>query len=258
MPTSQQDTYYVPAVEKAAAILEYLCHAKREPALRDIHMDLNIPKTTAYSILNTLIHCGFVQKRESGCFIPTLRLFTLGTQARNLVNGGHVLLPYLEKLRDITGFTVFFSIYDNGEQVIMEKLDGSGAVVTFRAYVGERKRLNTSSGGKAISAYLPPAERELMFVRGLDKFTPNSIATKEDLLEHFEMIRNQGYAVDNEEGEIGVRCLGAPVFIHGQIYGAVSIATLKDNLPFTDIPKYVKLVKTAAAEISEILEVKAE
>lgn len=105
--------------------------------------------------------------------------------------------------------------------------------------------MNTTSVGKAITAFLPEKELQVMFSKGLQNLTPNSISTENTLRVHLQQVREFGYAVDDEEGEIGVRCIGVPIFLDGgNIFGSISLSTLKSNLPMQKIQEYgEKLIK---------------
>ena len=245
--------YQVPSVEKAIRILEFLTNAENPCSLRDIFSTLGIAKTTVFSILATLIHCGLVLKTPEGLHMPTLKLTAMGIKAREFTERTLLLRPQLEQLRDQLGFTVFFSAYENGEKIVQDKVDGFSSI-TFNAYIGQRKNLNTSGGGKAMAAYLSPDELQKVLDKGLIKRTENSIYEEKSFLAHLESIRQKGYAIDDNEGEIGVRCVGAPVFMYGgQLYGAVSISALSDQLPLDEIPKHAELLLEVAKNISKSL-----
>jgi len=249
----QSTVYRVPSVEKAIVILEFLTNAENACSLRDIFEKLGIAKTTVYSILSTLVHCGLVLKTPEGLYMPTLKLTAMGIKAREFTERAFLLRPLLEQLRDKVGFTVFFSVYENGEQIVQDKVDGFSSV-TFNAYTGLRKNLNTSGGGKAMAAYLSPSELKKVLDKGLVKLTDNSIYEEKAFLAHLEYIRQIGYAIDDNEGEIGVRCVGAPVFMFGgQLYGAVSISALSDQLPLDEMPKHAELLLDVAGNISKSL-----
>lgn len=249
----ESKSYLVPSVEKSIQMLEFLTSADEACSLRDIFTSLGIAKTTVYSILNTLAHCNLVHKTPEGLYMPSLKLTAMGLMARDFTERVFQLRPQLEALRDQTGFTVFFGAYDNGEQIVQDKVDGFSSV-TFNSYSGQRKKLNTSGSGKAIAAFLSPNELKKVLDRGLAKLTDNSIYEEDAFLAHLEEVRQRGYSIDNNEGEIGVRCIGVPVFMYGgQLYGAVSVSALSDQLPLDDIPKHAELVLEVARNISKSL-----
>jgi IclR family acetate operon transcriptional repressor len=159
----------------------------------------------------------------------------------------------LEQLKNETRFTVHLAAYDHGETVCIEKIEGPGTI-RFLSYIGERKLMNTSSVGKAIAAYLPENELQVVFSKGFNNLTPNSITNERALREHLKQVREYGYAVDDEEGEIGVRCLGAPIFMEdGFLFGAVSLSTLKSNLPVQEFHVYGKKLMEVAEQLSRNL-----
>lgn len=246
-------TKLVPSVEKSMQILEYIINSQKACSLREVHTALDIAKTSAYSILNTLIHGGFIQKDQKGLYIPTLKLTAMGLKTRELNNGIRFIRPLLEQLRDKTGFTVFFVIYDNGELIVLDKLDGFGSII-FNSYIGQKKRMNTSAGGKAMAAFLTPHELDVVISKGLDNLTSKSIHKVDEFLVHLDEIRQRGYSIDDGEGELGIRCIGAPVFTYdGVLYGTVSISTLDANLPMTEIPKYAEYLLEATSAMSREL-----
>ena len=98
-----------------------------------------------------------------------------------------------------------------------------------------------------MAAFLPERELQAMFAKGMLSLTANSITTEQAFREHLEQIRQYGYSIDDEEGELGVRCVAAPIFTdERQVFGAISLTTLKGNLPMQKIPEYgEKLIETA-------------
>jgi DNA-binding IclR family transcriptional regulator len=247
---SGKNKYLVPAVEKAFTVLEFIINSNTGCTFKDIIDELEIPKTTAFTVLNSLVHCGYVEKTEEKLFVPTIKIYSIGMKARKSIIKSHIFAGSLKNLRNATGFTVFFSIYDKGEKVVIEKIDGYGAI-QFRAVEGERGNLNTSAAGKAIAAYLDNDELELILSKGLVKVTDNSISDEKEFLEHLKLVREQGYAMDNGEDDISLRCLGMPIFMNGNmIFGSVSISTTKETLPLDKIPQYLSILRLTADNIS--------
>lgn len=241
-----------PAVDKAAAILQHLSAQDGACTLTEICKGTGLPKSSAFTLLNTLEALDYVRRGDNG-YTLGIRLYTLGIRALDHVISAKVYRPALQKLRDVSGFTVHFCLYDNAKLTVLDKLDGPG-VVQFKAYKGQRKRVNTSAGGKALAAFLPEDELVNVLHAGFDHFTAMSIADPESFVTHLDGIRQTGYSIDEGEGEIGVRCLGAPVFSRGgQVFGGISLTTIVSQLPLRDIPRYVHLLLETAAEISRAL-----
>ncbi|WP_010273160.1 IclR family transcriptional regulator [Paenibacillus senegalensis] len=245
--------YNVPALEKAISILELLTDKKTGLAISDICQALSLPKTTVFTILNTLEAHNLVQKLPSGAFKLGLGLFRLGMNAYHLVDFKEICVPYMEHLRETTSFSTHLGLYSQGEMIIVDKLEGPG-MIRFNTYIGERKQLNTSAVGKAICAYLDEEELALVIDKGLKCLTPNSICTEQSFRDHLKLVRKFGYAVDDEEGEIGIRCVATPIFNHeGKVHGGISVSTIKNNLSTQKIPEIGQLLMEACAGISSQL-----
>lgn len=238
----------VPAIGRAFDILNYIAGKKAPCSLREIYTALKLPKTSTFSILTTLHLCGVIVKLQNGSYVPSVRLYTLGTAVRIALEGNRFYLPLLEKLRDQSGRTVFLSLFDDGDLVVWEKVEGFESVY-FKAYVGERKRLNTSSAGKAIAAYLAPEDLNYALAKGMDSFTDNSITDANLFKEQLHEIRRCGYALDDEESQLGIYCIGAPVFDNkGRVFGSISMSALKSEKLLEHIDEYIALVQQAARE----------
>ncbi|TMV49073.1 IclR family transcriptional regulator [Paenibacillus mesophilus] len=250
---AESPKYSVPALEKSIAIMDYLALAGNGVSFTDLSKELGLPKTSVYTILNTLESYGFIRKSPGGSYHLGLKLYSLGMSAIRGIDTATTIVPYMEQLRDETNFTVHLGAYDKGEFVCLEKIEGPG-MVRFQSYRGERKKMNTSAVGKAIAAYLPEQELQLVISKGLISRTPNSIATENAFREHLHHVRECGYAIDDEEGEMGVRCIGVPVFMSdGIVYGGISLTTLKGNLPVQSLPQYGNMLIEAGREISSRL-----
>ncbi|MFK7693169.1 IclR family transcriptional regulator [Paenibacillus sp. HJGM_3] len=250
--TQTKMKYTVPALEKTIAILDYL--AKNGGLnLSDLSSELKLPKTSVFSILQTLEAHNFIRRDKKGGFQLGLALYSLGMSALRNLNIKETFVSHLEQLKNETRFTVHLAAYDHGETVCIEKIEGPGTI-RFLSYVGERKLMNTTSVGKAIAAYLPESELQVVFSKGFNNFTPNSITNERVFRDHLKQIREYGYSVDDEEGEIGVRCLGAPIFMEdGLMFGAVSLTTLKSNLPVQEFHEYGKKLMVTAEALSRNL-----
>lgn len=255
MNTKQMNTnkYAVPALEKSVAILEHLAKHRQGLSLSDLCQDLNLPKTTVFSILQTLESYSYVRKNSDGLYNLGLKLYSLGMDSIRHIDTQSTFVPYMERLRDETQFTVHLCAYDHGETVCIEKIEGAG-LIRFQSYVGERKRMNTTAVGKVIMAYLPEEDLQLAFAKGFNSPTPNSITTESAMREHLKQVREHGYAIDDEEGEIGVRCIGVPIFMeNGLLFGSISLSTLKSHLPVQKFSEYGEKLIAVGRELSQLL-----
>ena len=243
-------SYHVPALEKGLHILEYLCQNPEGKSFADIIAKLGISRTTTFSILRNLMDSAYVRKSADGNYHASLKIYSLGMGLVQQLNKAELLLPDLTALREELGYTVHAVVYANRESIVIEKLDGDSAIV-FKSYIGERKPLHLSGGGKAIMSYLPGNEFDLYAKGELERLTENSLCTKEQLVECRRQVRADGFSTDNEEGEPGVFCLGAPLFSAGGVLlGAISISTLKIFIDAEKLSACSRRIIQAGADIS--------
>jgi len=227
-------SYVVPALEKGLRILEYLCRNPEGKTFSEVSAALGISRTTSFTILRNLTDTGYLRKGPDGNFYASLKVYSLGMEVLMHVNKSELILPDLVSLREKLGYTVHVLVYSNKESIVKEKLDGSSTIV-FKSFVGERKPLHLSGGGKAILSYLPVDEFDYYSKGELKRLTKNSLCTREKLVECRQQVRKKGYAIDNEESEQGVFCIGVPLFtVDKGLFGAVSISTLSSVIDNKD------------------------
>ena len=122
----------------------------------------------------------------------------------------------------------------------------------FSSYIGQKQPIHASAVGKAMAACLPEDELDQVIeVKGLPKKTVNTLTNPIEFKKNLQLIRQLGYAVEDEEGEDGIRCVGAPIFNYeGKIYGAISVTAIRNDLSIQEIPRIGHLVMEAASAIS--------
>ncbi|XOK62391.1 IclR family transcriptional regulator [Paenibacillus elgii] len=246
--------YNVPALEKAIAIIETLSQREEPVGVSDLCKLVDIPKTSVFFILNTLEQHQYIIKSPDGKYSLGSKFINIGLSTLNRIDIRTVARVSMERLLGETGFTVHLAVLDNLEPMYIEKVE-SQAFVKFATYIGQRQPLHASGVGKALAAFMPQDLLEqALREKGLPEKTEKTITNVHDFMAELEAIRRQGYAVEDEEGEAGVRCIGAPVFDHyGQLKAAVSITALRTELPIHDIPAIGEQVKRAALDISRQL-----
>lgn len=245
----KKQAYHVPALEKGFAILEYLSE-NGGCSLADLCDALGLSRTTVFSILRNLDDMGYVRKGENGCYYLGFGLYSLGMSTARQIQKTEIFVPELTALRDEFNQTVHACGYMNGDTIALEKLEGNGGII-FKSYLGERKPLHLSSGGKAILGFLPKSDFDYYISGELVQKTKNTLATGEQLIACRKQVQADGYAIDDEEGEPGVFCFGAPVFSSGDaLFGAVSISTIKGSIDMAAYGNYARKTMQAAEKIS--------
>lgn len=243
--------YSVPALDKAMAILDLLDQTEEDLSLAEIHSRLGIPKASAFMILNVLEGYKVVRRSTEGRFTLGTKIYTLGMSYMTKMDIRKVAKKHMEDLTQKTGFTTHLGLILDQKLLFIEKVEMQ-SFIKFNTFPGMRSDLHITSMGKAIMAYMPEKDlHDLIDSIELGKYTPNTITDKEKLINILKRINESGYAIEDEEGELGIRCIGAPIFdINNKVIASISIVTLKSELSVDLFPQYGTLVKEAADRIS--------
>ena len=246
------ENYKVPNLEKGIAVLEYLSYNSEGRTLQEIKQALDISQTTAYRILNTLVRLEYLYFEEkTKRYQITRKLLTLGFCSLKEHNLLEIVLPKLRDLRDILKETVCFGVLGNEKGIFIEQAQGLHAF-HFVLAPGKPFELHCSAPGKAIMAYLPNTVRDryLSYMQ-FQRFNANTITDRDTYLKELEKVRENGYALDNEEELSGVICVGAPVLNYtGYPCGSIWISGPKDRLTEEQLRTTILIVKEIAGQIS--------
>ena len=247
--------YSVPALEKAIAILDLIASSEKHYTITEIHKTLDISKATVFTILNVLEAHDIVKKNDKGEYEIGVKLYQLGMSYISKVDIVKIARPYLEALMEETGYTVHLGVLDSGELLYVDKVEPD-AFIKFSTFPGMRSEIHITSLGKAISAFLDEAELDkIISEKGLSKHTPHTMTDAQEFKQSLVEIRKNGYAIEDEEGEIGVRCIGAPIFSNDgrRVVAAVSVASHTSSLHPDSFAEVAKKVKNTAKAISKEL-----
>jgi DNA-binding IclR family transcriptional regulator len=242
----------VPAVERALAVLEILAESKRGFSISEMARRLGVPKSSIHLILATLERRGYLVKNpQSRRYFVGLKLVSLAHVALDGFEVRQRAVPFLLSLAAKTGLTVHMAVLEGHEAVLIERIESSG-LVKLNTWIGQRMHVNCTALGKVLSAFLPEEEfkRTVQAMR-LIKHNQKTISSVGKLREELNRVRAAGYAVDDEEEEVGVRCVGAPVFDHsGRAVAAVSVAGTTSQIPSASIDGLAELVRDTGYRIS--------
>jgi DNA-binding IclR family transcriptional regulator len=248
-------TRTVPALHKALRILELLTASRTGATLPELVAQSGLAKSSAHYLLVTLERDGYVRRTErTGRYLLGVKLFRLANSAINGLSLRQRSAAHLWALSMRTGLTVHFAILEQGEAVLIGKQEGTGAA-RVATWIGKRMDLHCTAVGKAIFAYLPKAEIDaILRERGLSRHNENTIATPLRLHQELERVMKRGYAIDDEEDELGLRCIGVPVFgRQDRPLGAISVSGLTSNLGAEDLTRLLRDLRQTAAAIGYAL-----
>lgn len=254
MPVS--DSSPATAVERALNILEAAAHRHDGLTNSEISRKLGIPKSSASYILRTLERRGYLRRdAESGRYRLGLKILSLGGDAQANLDIADVALPFMRALEEKIHMTVHLAVLDQGEAVYIEKVEAPG-FFKVNTWVGRRMFLHSTSVGKCLLAWLPKQEAETIVKQeGLKRRTPRTITTMTRLFAELERVKDEGYAIDDEENSLGARCLGAPVFdVAGNVIAALGASGTLTQVDEASMPRLAEAVKETARRISRQLQ----
>jgi IclR family transcriptional regulator, KDG regulon repressor len=244
--------YKVQVLDRALAALSILASRSTETSLVELCTELRLHKSTVHRLMMVLErHRLVVKNPETGRYRLGLKLFELGSKALDGIDLRGRARPYLDRLQQQFGETVFFCILDEGQVFYVEKVESRQSVRTA-CTVGSRAPAYCTAVGKAMLAELSDAEVGAVVRRwGLKPITKNTITTPVALKAELRTVRSRGYAIDDEEKEEGLRCVSAAVRGHsGKLFAAMSISGPAFRMTKERIPEVGQAVMRAANELS--------
>ncbi|MBV1757357.1 MAG: IclR family transcriptional regulator [Dethiosulfatibacter sp.] len=216
----------VQSVDRTINIIEVLSNHRDGLGLTELSQIIGLHKSTVHRLLLTLISHGYVsQNPQNQQYHMTIKMYELGSRVIDSMDLSKVSRPYLKALRDATNEVVHLVIPDGTDIVYIDKMESNNSI-RMHSRIGARSPLYSTSAGKAMLAYLPESRiREIWDASDIIQRTPNTVVKYDQLLVVLEKVRENGYALDEEENEPGIRCIGAPIFNHkGDVIGAISIS----------------------------------
>jgi IclR family transcriptional regulator, KDG regulon repressor len=247
------ERYYVRAVERALLLLKAFLGNDADLSAGDIGRRIDLDPSTTFRMLVTLDAHGFVKQDPiTGKYRLGAVCLELGSQFLRSNNIRQPAIEVMYALRDQYGETVHLGMLDRNEIVYLEKVPGLHAIGLMSSRVGGRAPAHATSIGKALLANLPLDDLHSGWARRkLARCTPATITDWKELAKECERIRENGYAIDNQEYESGVKCVAAPIFGHKGTAASISISGPVERME-EHIKKQglIEAVVSAAARIS--------
>lgn len=210
--TSDEGPYQLQSLARAVAVLEMLGESEVPLSLAEICQRMQIHKSTAHRSLMVLEKITLIERTQDNRFRLGLKLYELGNRAVEQIDLRARIRPYFWKLSAQLGETVHLGVLQKTKVVYLDKAEPNRRIC-MSSKTGSSNPVYCTSLGKAILAFLPQDTvdeiiSQIRFVR----LTPKTLTNRDDLLKSLERVRRRGFAVDDEEIEMGVRCIGAPIF----------------------------------------------
>ena len=239
------------SLNDALNILEVVAYDARPFGISEISRMTGYPKSKVHRVFSTLARRGYVRKdSNTGRYQLTLRFLEIGGVAVNQLEIKQVARPYLEKLRDLSGEAAHLAVMDEEGVFYIDKIESAQSIRMY-SYIGGRAPIHCTAVGKVLLAHQPAEKIQRVFLRERKQYTSHTILDKAKLAEEFKKIRRHGFALDNEELEIGLFCVAAPIRNYsGSVIAAVSISGPGVRLTRSKIKELIPLVIKTGAELS--------
>jgi IclR family transcriptional regulator, KDG regulon repressor len=249
----------VQAIERASKILDLVAHSYQGISIGNLSDALKLPKGTVHRLLLSLAYCGYIkQDIETKKYFLGLKLLELGNLIINQLDLRKLAEPLLKDLAESTRETVHMVIIDNNEIVYIDKIETQQSTggLKMSSMVGSRNPAHSCAVGKILLSYFSDEEiNNLIKEKGLPRRTSRTIIDPFQLKEQLKIIKKQGYAIDDEENEAGIRCIAAPILNDkGKAVSAISLSGPAFRVTKKLIQDTLKKeVKSTASEISHLL-----
>jgi IclR family acetate operon transcriptional repressor len=252
-PPMGRDNGGIQALDRAFLILDVIADAGGEAKLTQIANIAGLNVSTCHHLISTLHNWGYVARgANSRSYVLGSRILHLSAACLRQVDLPRRAQSFVDRLNDQTREAVQLAIMQDTNLVNVLHREARHAVRVDAGLGGNSNAAHATATGKAILAWLPPTELDRIVAdKGLTAFTPHTITDIERLKEDLRLTRRNGFAIDREEFQLGVICLGAAIRDHaGAVVGSISVA----SPVFRATPEYINQISVhliaAADELS--------
>lgn len=240
------------AVKRALTILECLDSSRRGLNISEISRRLNIPKSSTHVIVLTLERLGYVEKEAGGIhYTLGLKSYVLGQGIANTLQLADLAQPFMRSLAERLRLAVHLAVPDKEQGIFIQKVTAPGTL-ELDTYIGRRMDLHCTGVGKIILAFGPSDIRDHALAKQAHmRHTENTITNPRLLTQEINRVQKLGYALDDEEEELGVRCIAVPVFDSSHRFlAALSAAGALRQVPIESMEQIAEKLQETAALIA--------
>lgn len=252
----QPETGQVHAVKKAFSILECFTPTQPELSLAQLSRLCAMPKSTLLNQLRTMEAMGYVQRSRDGqTYRLGYSLMRLSYSLQSAMPLRYYAVPVMEELQVATGQTVYLTSHLQGRVFFLECVYPSRRSLAY-SVSGKTLPMHCTSSGKAMLSRMTREQvSQILQIHGLPSVTPNTITDQARLMECLEQYRSWGYAVDDEEESIGIRCVAVPICTSsGMVAGALSISGSTMTMDQAAIEEYARLLSQTCGVLAAYAE----
>ena len=222
------------SIEKSVEILNYLSNAKESVRVSEICSKLLLPKSTVHRILNILLSLSLVSKeKDTSKYRLGLQVLKYANSFNDSFDFREIAKPILKKICKETELTTYLTGWYNGHSICIDSVRPPRIINThFSVEINKEMPFHCTSSSKVILAYQPSEEiKRIIYKKPLKKYTPKTIVDPKKLEEHLSKIKENGFAFCNEELEMGVKAVAAPIRnIHGKVIASITVVGLSNRI----------------------------
>ncbi len=241
------------SIEKALMVIEVLARQHGPMRLQDLSDAVEMPASTISRLLTSLGKHRYVnQDPDTHRYSLTLKFAQIGALVKSQFRISEAARPYMKDLSIEVEESVCLAIEQDSEVVYVDTVDGPDSMLKTMQRIGKRAPLHSTGVGKVLLLNFNPQEIErIAESTGLKPLTYKTITDKQRLIEAVESIRTKGYAIDDEECEIGARCVAAPIWDYsGIVVAAISVSGPATRMTIAKIESIRDSLLRVANEIS--------
>lgn len=244
------------SVIKIFQIIEEMANNRGPIKLQELSEKLELPPSTVLRFIKTMMLCGYVeQDPETQKYSLSFKFCHIGYLVSSQISIRNVIRPFLVELADRCQESACLAIDQDMMVVYVDVVDGPDNMLKTLQRIGKTAPLHSTGVGKVLLLNYGEEEiDQLIEERGLAPLTPNTIITKQELIAELQKVRAKGYAIDDEECEIGARCVAAPVWDYtGKVVAAISVSGPVTRMNIEKIERIQSIIKEVSIKASKKL-----
>ena len=247
------------SVERTFQIIEVMAKERGQMRLLDIADKVQLPASTVLRYLATLMSFNYVrQDPETQRYSLSLKFCQIAYMINSQFSIRDIARPYLIRLADICRESTCLAQEEDMTVMYIDAIDGPDNMLKTFQRIGKKAPMHCTGVGKLLLLNYSEEKLDQMISKfGMPSFTPNTITSKQELLDELRKVRSNNYAVDDEECEIGARCLAAPIRDYtNKVIAAISVSGPTNRMTMKRIDEIRKYILAYADQISGMLEYK--
>jgi DNA-binding IclR family transcriptional regulator len=250
----RRDSERLSSVTTAIHLLKTFSEDERELGISELAKRLGVAKSTVHRLASALLDEGFLEQNpDSGRYRLGIGLFSLGSQVRSRLDVAAEAKPFLNDMRGKLGENARLAVLNRRNAVYIHDFESNDSV-RLRSITGQHRPAHCTAEGLCLLSGLRGPQLDAFLSEPLVARTANTVTVAEDLHERVRRVKRLGYATEDEECDVGTRCIAAPVFqADGRVVAAIGLAGPRLRLKKRDFPVLAEQVSGYALRLSERL-----